>query len=124
MVKYSIGSGLDSLKTVFSRVLVLLVWFTLPAPYKKGTEDILKLFTDFNLGAVTDKFIGCTMLMDIIFKGVDKLLVSFNAVDVTNHGITTNKELGNSNTTVNSRIHSICCHRFIAVVHINAGLGT
>jgi len=32
LVKNGVCSGLDCLKTMFSRVLVLLVWLTLPVP--------------------------------------------------------------------------------------------
>jgi len=66
VVKDSVGSGLDSLKTLFSWVLMLWVGFTLPATNRKGTKDVLDLFTDFNLSIITDKLVRCTMLLDVI----------------------------------------------------------
>jgi len=63
-------------------------------------KDVLDLFTDFNLSMITDELVRCTML---ILKSIDKLLVSRDTIDITNHGVTSNKELCNGSTTVNSR---------------------
>ncbi len=103
MVKNGVGSSLDSLKVPFSWILVLLMGFTLPASNKKGTKDVLNLFTDFNLSTITDELVRCTTFMDVILQSIDKLLVSHDIIDVTDHGVTSNKELCNSNPTVNGR---------------------
>ena len=40
---------------LLSRILVLVVWFTLPVTNMECSEDTFNFGTDLNLGAVTDK---------------------------------------------------------------------
>jgi len=65
-IKDGVGSSLDSLKMLYSWILVLLIGLTLTASNKKGMKDVLDLFTDFNLSTVTNELIGCTTFMDVI----------------------------------------------------------
>ncbi len=65
-VKDGVGSGLDSLKMLFSWILVLLMGLTLPAANKNCTKNVLDLFADFNLSMITDELVGCTMFTDVI----------------------------------------------------------
>jgi len=102
MIKDGVGSGLDSLEMPFGWILMLLMGFTLPAPNKKCTKDVLDLFTDFNLGTITNELVRCSLFPNVILKGIDKLLVSLDPIDITNHRVTANKELCNSNATINS----------------------
>jgi len=75
-VKDGAGSGLDSLKMLFSRILMLLMGFTLSASNEKGTKDALDLFASFNLSMITDELVWCTILPDVILESIDKLLDS------------------------------------------------
>ena len=57
MVKKAVGGALQVLTPTFSRVLVLMVGFTLPVLDEKVAQDVLDFSTDFNLCAVTDELV-------------------------------------------------------------------
>jgi hypothetical protein len=105
---------------------MLLVSFNLPTANEKGTKDILDLLADFNLGSVTDQFGRSTMLMDVVFKSVNKLLVRLHAINISEEGLSTNKDLSTGGSIINSwniSIDSISGHRFITAMHIECWLG-
>jgi len=56
-----------------------------PSFWWKGPEDA------FSLNMITDELIWCTKLMDVILKINDKLLVSLDTIDITDHGIASNR---------------------------------
>ena len=45
---------LDSLEAVFSRILMLLMWFTLPITNKECMKNVLYLLADLDLGIIAD----------------------------------------------------------------------
>jgi hypothetical protein len=53
-VKNSVGNRLKRLIPTLTRILVLLVWLTLPIRDIKGTENILDLVADLNLCTIAD----------------------------------------------------------------------
>jgi len=71
VVKDGVGSGLDSPKALFNRVLMLLMGFALPASMK-SVQKRSWTFTDFNLSIITDELVWCTTFKNVIFKGIDK----------------------------------------------------
>ena len=81
-VKNFVGHGFDRLVTMFSKILMLLMWLTLPGRNEASTQDVENLATDLNLGTITKKFSGCTTGTDVILQCVDKLLVSFHTIHI------------------------------------------
>jgi hypothetical protein len=77
--------------------------FTLPALDAKSTKDIKNLVTNKNLSAIADKFVRGTALDDVIFQGIDKLLVCFNTINISNLGVCTTKQDSGSRTVSNGR---------------------
>jgi hypothetical protein len=50
----------------FCMILMLMIWFTLPAPYAISMKDILDLLTHFHLGTITEKVCRGTAVNDVI----------------------------------------------------------
>jgi hypothetical protein len=70
--------GLDRLVVmVLSVVLVLLMRFALPTANKKGRSDVADLVADLDLYAITDELGHGSPFSDVIFEGVDELLLCF-----------------------------------------------
>jgi hypothetical protein len=76
-VHNSVRHPFDILVLAFSRILMLLMGFTLPIANDEGPEDILDSATDFDLGTVADKLGGSAMTSNYILQGVDKCLFGF-----------------------------------------------
>jgi len=43
-------------------------------------EEVLDLVTNLNLGTVTDELIHSSPLADVVFKGINKLLITLHPV--------------------------------------------
>ena len=82
-VKEGIVDPLNILIASFSRILVLLVWLTLPVTYDEVPEDVLDLVANLNLGHITYELCHRSLLPDIILKDNDKLLIRLHRIDVT-----------------------------------------
>jgi hypothetical protein len=76
----------DILVLAFSRILMLLMGFTLPAANDEGPEDILDSAAEFDLGTVANKLGGSAIASNHILQGVDKCLFGFQGRDVTDSG--------------------------------------
>jgi hypothetical protein len=85
-IKNDVGNRLQHLIPALTRVLVLLVWLTLPIGDAEGTENILYLVANLNLGAIADQFCRSSTATNIILKGINKLLFRFHALNVSNVG--------------------------------------
>ena len=67
------------------------------------TKNILDLAGNEGCTTITDQSFHNTTCAYVILKGVDELLGRLDAINVSNQGITTNKDLSNLATMVNSR---------------------
>jgi hypothetical protein len=67
----------DILVLLFSRILMLLMGFTLPIANNEGPEDILDSAADFDLGTVADKLGGSATASNHILQGVDNAFSVF-----------------------------------------------
>src|SRR5687767_9791729 len=85
----------------FCCILVLLVWFTLPVIDDVVLKDVLHILDNFNLSPITDQLGHGTSSLDVILENMDKLLISLHGINITHHGLGTNKELCCSDSTVN-----------------------
>ena len=83
----TIGSGIQHLIATFSGILLLLMWFALPILNTQGAKNVNNLITNEHLGTVTDKLVGCITLNDVVFKGINKLFISFDAIDISHLGV-------------------------------------
>ena len=101
-VKNAISTIVNGLVASFCRILVLLMRFTLPIINTEGAKDISNLMTDDGLAAVTNQFHGGTTLNDVVFQCVDKLFVCLNAIDVSDLGVSANKDNSSSGTIIDS----------------------
>ena len=100
--------------------------FTLPITDAKGAKNVKNLFTDFNLCAITNELGGSATIADVILQGMDKLTVSFNAVDIRDLGIETSKDNRCGRTIIDSRnirINDVTCDRFVATGDIERRIG-
>ena len=106
----TVGGILDSLPSAFNRVLLLLVWFTLPGFDKERAQDVQNLVANLNLSTITDQFSGCTTLTNVVLQGVDELGVSLNAINICDMGLGAIEDDSSLSTMVNSRgvrIHNV-----------------
>jgi hypothetical protein len=87
----------------FAWVLVLLQGFALPIQDMEITEDILNLVTNFNLSAVTDELVRCAAASDVVLECVDKLTLSFHALDVGDKRLGAYEDLCTCLPTVDGR---------------------
>jgi hypothetical protein len=125
-IKNGVGNKLQHLIPVVTRLLVLLVWLTLPIGDAEGTENILDLFADLNLRAIADQFCQSSMATKIILKGINKLLFRFHALNVSNVEPSTHKNLGSGLPTIDSGcvgIDRVGGNRLIMAVNIESGVG-
>jgi hypothetical protein len=91
MVKDTVGSAFDGLGALLSWSLVLLIRLTLPAGDTQGTKDVMYLITNDNLSTVTNELMRSSTISNIVFQGVDKLLIRFDAIDISDLGISSYK---------------------------------
>ena len=87
----------------FSRVLVLMPWFTLPITDEKGTKNVLDPCNDLHLRVIGNEPRGGTAIPYDVLKGVGKLFLSFHTDNVNDLGVKTNEDLKTSFTTINGR---------------------
>jgi len=117
----AVGGGLDSLVATFCRVLLLLVRFTLPVTNDQSAQNVENFVADLHLSAVTDELVGSTSLTDVVFKGVNKLAVSLDAIDISNLSVITNKQNSGSRSIVNGRnisVDNVTCNGLLAPENI------
>jgi len=100
-----------------------MMGLTLPVFNDKGTKNILNLLVGFNLSPATDKLVHGTMVANIVFQSINKLLISLHSIDVCNQGLMTNKDLSTCRTIINGRgvsIYGISSHRLLMPMHIES----
>jgi hypothetical protein len=87
MVKDTVGRAFDGLVAPLSWILMLLIRLTLPAGDTQGTKDVLYFITNDNLSTVTNELMRSSMISNIVFQGVEKLLNRFDAIDISDLAI-------------------------------------
>jgi hypothetical protein len=71
-VKNGVGNRLKCLISMLTRILVLLVWLTLPIRDIKGTANIFDLVADLNLCTIADY-----TATNVILQSINKLFLDF-----------------------------------------------
>jgi hypothetical protein len=96
----------NGLVTLFVRILMLLVRFTLPTFNRYSAQNVLDLVTNDDLCTIADERMWC----------VQKLLITFDSIDISHLSIFTNKHHCRNGAIVNSgyiRIDNITCDWFL-----------
>ena len=108
-VQESISHPLDVLNTPFTRILVLLVRFTLPARNTQCTQYIQNPFTDFGLGAIAQELFHCSPIANVILQCIDQLLLCSHTIDVSDGRFRTDIDLCACTAIINGRDITIHC---------------
>jgi len=119
----SINQSFQLLDVTFGKVLMLVVWLTLPICNAIGAQNFLDLVAYFDLSTVADKLGWCSPGPNLVLQCINELVVSFDSINICNKGFNANKNLSNGSAWVNSwggRIYGICSHRFISPVNIKS----
>jgi len=98
VIHNGVNQSFQLLDVAFSKVLMLVVWFTMPVCDAIGMQDFLDLVAYFNLSAVADKLGWCSPCPNLILKSIDELLISLDGIDISNKGFNANKNLGDGST--------------------------
>ena len=89
--------------------------FTGPLGYTQDAQQFFSPARDLNLGTVTNHLGHSTTVADIIFQGIDKLLLGLEWVHISDMGFEANKQLSLGGATANSRsvrVDSVGGNRF------------
>ena len=91
------------------------------------TEHVENTLGDFSGGTVTDKLVHGTTFADDFQKGIDKLTITLDTIDIDDHGFSTNEDLCILYTTgVDSgsvRVDSVGGDGFMTAKHVTSGKG-
>ncbi len=126
MVHDGVNQSLQLLDPAFSKVLVLIMWFTLPISNAVSAQDFLDLVTDLDLCAITYKLSRCSLCPDLVFQSIDELPIGLDGINISNKGFHTNKDLSDGSTRVNSwgvQIYGIRCNCSSLLWTLRAGKG-
>jgi len=96
-----VDQSLQLLDPVLRKVLMLIMWVTLPIINAVSPQNFLDLVADFDLGAVTDELSRSSLCPDLILQSVDELPISLNDINISYEGFHTNKNLTDGGTRVN-----------------------
>ena len=102
MVHDGVYQSLQLLDPALSKVLMLIMWLTLPIINAVSLQNFLDLVADFHLGSIADELSGSSSSPDLVFQSVEELPISINGINISHKGLHTNKNLGNGGTRVNS----------------------
>ena len=93
-----IDQRLELLDPSLCKVLMLVMRFTLPVIDTVGAQDFLDLIADLYLGAIANKLSRGASCPDLVFQGIDELLISFDGIDISDEGFNADKDLSNGGT--------------------------
>ena len=102
------------------------MWLTLPITNAKCTENIEHFVANFYLSAVADKFCGSATCPDVIFKGIDKLFIRPNTMNVSDVRFKTSKDNSGSRAVVNRRyvgVNNVTCDGFVTAGDVKCRIG-
>ena len=98
VVHDGVNQILQLLDPVFSKVLMLVMWFALPIVNAVSAQDFFDLVTNLHLGVVTNKLSRGSSCPNLVFQSIDELPVSLNGIKISDEGFDTNKNLSNGST--------------------------
>jgi hypothetical protein len=110
----------------FSWILVLLIRLTLPIGDTQGKKDVLYCITNDNLITVTNELMRSSAISNIGFQGAGKLLIRFDAIDISELGISSYKNNSSNGTIINSwdiGLEDVTSNRFIATRGVKDRIG-
>ena len=93
-----IDQCLELLDPSLCKILMLVMWFTLPVINAVCAQYFLDLVADFHLGAVADKLSRGSSCPDLVFQSIDELPISFNGVYISDEGFDADKDLSDGGT--------------------------
>jgi hypothetical protein len=102
-IQYTIDVLFESLEATFCWILMLMIRFRLPSACHVGTEDILDVFTDLDLGAVTDEASWSATEANDVEKFILELLLGFHGQDIGDKCFATDEKLSTSSAVIDSR---------------------
>jgi len=82
VVHDGVYQGLQLLDLALSKILVLIMWLTLPIINAICAQNFFDLVADFHLGSITYELGGSTAGPDLVFQGIDELPIRLNGVDI------------------------------------------
>ena len=97
----NIGTHFYRLDATLSRILMLLLRFTLPVTNAQSSQNRHDLLADLCPCTVTDETIRRTTTTDLILKAIDELLIGLTTVSRRDLSRTANKELSTNCAIVN-----------------------
>jgi hypothetical protein len=68
-----IGDAFNILPALFSRILVLVMWFALPIPNVEVVKDDTDTFARFIHGGIRDKVIRSTAVLDVLLESIGEM---------------------------------------------------
>ena len=119
-----IDQCLELLDPSLRKILMLVMWFTLPVIDAVCVQDFLDLVADLHLGVIANKLSRGSPCLDLVFQSIDELPISFNGIYISDEGFNADKDLSDGGTRVNRwgvGIDGICCNRLIPPVDIQSG---
>ena len=102
-------------------ILLLLMWLTLPITNTKSTKYIKNFVTNNYLCSITKELMWCSKLNDVIFEGINKPLVCFDTINISDLCFSANKKDSSSRTIIDCwsiRVDNVTGNRLIASVNI------
>jgi hypothetical protein len=106
-----------------SRILMRMVWLTLPIRDTIGTKDVLNFLGNLNLGSVTEESIHSSPSAYVILQCMEKIRVLLHAIPISEQRFAADKNLSYSSTIIHSRcirVHSVSGNSFIAPMNIES----
>jgi len=93
-----IDQHLELLDPSLCKILMLVMWFTLPVIDAVGAQDFLDLVADLYLSAIANKLSRGSPCPDLVFQSIDELPISFNGIYISDEGFNADKDLSNGGT--------------------------
>jgi len=93
-----IDQCLELLDPLLCKILMLVMWFTLPVCDAIGAQDLLDLVTNLHLSAVTHQLGWGSLCPDLVFQSIDELSIGLDGINISNEGFYTNKNLSDGST--------------------------
>jgi hypothetical protein len=89
--------------SLFFRILMFMIWFTLPAPHAISVKDIHDLLTHFHLGTIAEKVCRSATVNDVIREDAGKHGYALQRINIGEERCSANKDLCIFLATINSR---------------------
>jgi len=93
-----IDQRLELLDPSLCKILVLVMWFTLPVINAVCAQNFLDLVANFHLCAVANELSRGSPCPDLVFQSIDELPISFNGIYISDEGFNADKDLSDGGT--------------------------